>query len=531
LRRFLDQSAFGALVALSITAATGLVAGLVSGFSVVGTVGSGGLLLVVVLSLVVAAAIAAASVYQTPPTLQEIALKWDADARTHDRFATLLQFTERGGATPLQKLAVQECHTYLLGLNERDWIVLRPPPFLRWCAFPLVALIAIATISLVLSESRDASRQRAIAAVDSTLENLDKLAQTLDQRSAADQKEAMARLAEELRKAAERIREEAEDVEAAKRAAARELSRLEALTEALRSPTNEATPAELAALGKAVEPLESAKALAEALQQGDLTRAGEAAGALRTNDPEQAAQAEERLKAAVEHLAKQGKNSSAAMKNLAQNSSSAGNDAGLLKELSDLLNEMAQKRGASRQNGNRGNRKGQGQGNAEGKPMTDSELKQLLSALRQLKDQGDEGNSPQESDDSGDGGDGESAVRMLSFGPTGKGDKEDPETKGTPSGLPGGERDSGTTKTPFGTEAINPAETARMSRIKGRLGEGESLSTFFPATGRDAPASTQRMRELYDAAVGAAEEAVVTDDIPVGSRMLIRRYFENIRPR
>jgi hypothetical protein len=35
---------------------------------------------------------------------------------------------------------------------------------------------------------------------------------------------------------------------------------------------------------------------------------------------------------------------------------------------------------------------------------------------------------------------------------------------------------------------------------------------------------------LYDSLAPAAEDAVVQEEIPLGSRLLLRRYFEAIRP-
>ena len=41
----------------------------------------------------------------------------------------------------------------------------------------------------------------------------------------------------------------------------------------------------------------------------------------------------------------------------------------------------------------------------------------------------------------------------------------------------------------------------------------------------------RRYRELYDAASFAAEDAVTQENIPLGARFLIRRYFQAIRPK
>jgi len=65
--------------------------------------------------------------------------------------------------------------------------------------------------------------------------------------------------------------------------------------------------------------------------------------------------------------------------------------------------------------------------------------------------------------------------------------------------------------------------------VKGQLSEGESLSMMLPAVG-DKSKAARRYKELYEAAAGAAENAVEQENIPLGSRFLIKRYFESIRP-
>ena len=52
------------------------------------------------------------------------------------------------------------------------------------------------------------------------------------------------------------------------------------------------------------------------------------------------------------------------------------------------------------------------------------------------------------------------------------------------------------------------------------------------AAGGGSPAKAgRRYKELYDAMAPAAQETVEQENIPLGSRFYIRRYFENIRPK
>ena len=91
------------------------------------------------------------------------------------------------------------------------------------------------------------------------------------------------------------------------------------------------------------------------------------------------------------------------------------------------------------------------------------------------------------------------------------------------------ERDFGTTKTPFGDEQGEEGKDAVRGAVAGRLGEGETLQQMMPTVG-DRSRSSRRYKELYEAMAPAAEDAVVQENIPLGSRFLIKRYFESIRP-
>jgi len=98
-----------------------------------------------------------------------------------------------------------------------------------------------------------------------------------------------------------------------------------------------------------------------------------------------------------------------------------------------------------------------------------------------------------------------------------------------PSGRPGGDHDFGTTDTPLGAKNESAGKSADTA-LKGQLADGESLSMMLPTAGDTAKAA-RRYKELYEAMAPAAENAVEQDNIPLGSRFFIKRYFESIRPR
>ena len=67
--------------------------------------------------------------------------------------------------------------------------------------------------------------------------------------------------------------------------------------------------------------------------------------------------------------------------------------------------------------------------------------------------------------------------------------------------------------------------------LSGKFGEGESLSALIPTAAAGGEKATRRYKQLYDAAASDAEDAVIQENIPLGSRFLIKRYFEAIRPK
>ena len=64
-----------------------------------------------------------------------------------------------------------------------------------------------------------------------------------------------------------------------------------------------------------------------------------------------------------------------------------------------------------------------------------------------------------------------------------------------------------------------------------RNGDGASLVQLFRAAGGDDPQARRAYRSAYQVAAPAALDAINQENIPAGSRLLVRRYFESIRPK
>ena len=237
------------------------------------------------------------------------------------------------------------------------------------------------------------------------------------------------------------------------------------------------------------------------------------------------------LKEALDHLAEQRDRVSKQIEKLQQQA--AGGRQDLLKRIAETVNELAQQGKAVAREGGASKQGAQ-------KKMTDDDLRRLLGALENLKDQqqqrgeqgdGPQGGAPQQGQQREGEADGGGKVAMLNFS-RGENSSADPEEGfNSPSGKPGNGKDRDTTKDPFGAKSDAPKEAAQQVRSRGQLGEGESLSALIPSAEAGDEKAARRYREIYDAAAFTAEDAVTQENIPLGARFLIRRYFEAIRPK
>jgi hypothetical protein len=100
-----------------------------------------------------------------------------------------------------------------------------------------------------------------------------------------------------------------------------------------------------------------------------------------------------------------------------------------------------------------------------------------------------------------------------------------------PSGAPGSENDLGR-----GSDLSEEAEPVisppgSEDFLAGEIGQGTSLVELFHAAGNDDPKARRAYQSAYQTAAPAALDAVSREQIPAGSRLLVRRYFEAIRPK
>lgn len=148
--------------------------------------------------------------------------------------------------------------------------------------------------------------------------------------------------------------------------------------------------------------------------------------------------------------------------------------------------------------------------------------KKFLSALRDIK-QGGQGESKEGENARGQGQPGED--------PQGGEKPQSGLADNTPpGGAPGSEKDLGqgadlgSEKDPL-REAAGPEEF-----VAGQMADGASLVEMLRAAGGDDPAARRAWKAVYQTAAPAALDAVAQEEIAPGSRLLVKKYFEAIRP-
>lgn len=443
------------------------------------------------------------------PRMTAVARWLDRAAETRDRFTTALAFC--GAEKDARALAVEECSDYVARTDFQSHARLRWPARLGWIVVPILAL-ALLQWEMQMTA---AARAKEIAAAQETVSDpareLEELARKIEQ--GADSEERR-RLAEELRRRAERLRAEAKNPEDAEKAALREISEIEQLVREMQKQPSASR--ELQELAKALHQTEKTRAAADALRGGDLAKAAEelekSLRDLAKNKDERTPEAvKQALDQALKHLAEQ-RQLSQQMQQLRQQMQQGGAASQTMRQLAEALRRMG------------GDRNPDIPPSPGGRPLTEQEMKALLAALQNMKNgekqDGQEGASRQ----------GQGLAIMESFAPA-EGDKPgQPGDRQMPGGQPGTENDKGSTESPLGTERDAAGKKARAQQLAGRLGEGETLQQFLPSAG-DASRSSRRYQELYQAMAPAAEEAVLQENIPLGSRFFIKRYFESIRPK
>ena len=455
----------------------------------------------------------------------------DRLAGTHDRFHTALAFTARdGGArTPLEDLSLAECARYIDAFPVRRWTPLRPPRTTWFLLAPLVSLGLLCWhASLGIGRPpRDAALDAAVARRAEVLQTIAAKLHPHDDKSAD-----LDKVADAMKRSAEKLEEAANAPDAEKlKTALGELSSLEAMLNAMKEAAQEQkiSPAEMNALAAALAATPEGKDASESLQQGQLEKAADALEKLlqQMQQSPDAAQAMQQLAQSMQEqaakLTEQEKNAVAQQMQQAAQAAQSGQEQlsqQAMQRLADLLRKAGKNGGSGQQQ--------QASSGSQGKPITAQQMQDLLNALENMKDglqqPGGDGDNPGQPQDGQ--GQGQSLALVESFTKNGGIDGKPGDQ---PSGVPGGEHDAGHPDKLFSDTQAEAPKEGQAHRLEGMLGNGESLQELVHAPSGPAKAS-RRYRDLYEAMAPGAQNTVEQENIPLGSRNFVRRYFENIRP-
>ncbi|MEI6352137.1 MAG: hypothetical protein WCP06_13650 [Verrucomicrobiota bacterium] len=472
--------------------------------------------LLVMDTLFVALGFGAARVWVKYPSLEQVAREIDRRAGTQDRLSTALAFgSSEQPAGSMQSAALAECQSYLATFDAVRWTPLVLPKALPWLAAPLLSIILLRlSVDFAFAPIPAAPVRPPNPATLKTAARLEEMANRLELRKKEEWKPDLQKLAEALKRSASKLRAEAQG-EAPAKAALRELSAMEELLQS-------------------AQQRQALESLGEALAQAGL--AEEAAQELKNqNAPKAAEKLEELGKRLTE-----GKRKEAQLKLLEKALANAAQSLGAKSELGSAAAKGA---AAGKQNDPAGmgqaisqmgkSLRNQGKSGAGGGSGDAKSMQGMISQLQEMKS-GSEGESagqqptppPPQSSNAGAQGQAVagSSERMK---PTG-----DPKNGMTSSegGQAGSDHDIGSRETITGKASTPPGQAGLQVQLEGMLGRGESLRSMVPGTSGPETAKKE-YRALYDATAPAAEDALAQENIPIGSRLYIKRYFEAIRPK
>jgi hypothetical protein len=411
----------------------------------------------------------------------------------------------------MQTLALRECAQFIANRDFRALLPWSVPPPTPALLVPAVALLMLQWEAHLAFTRRAQEHAEGQAQVERTAQTLEQLARDAERKSEETRDDELKRIAAHLKRSADELRAEATNKEQAEKAALQQLSQLETLVKEMQKAPAAASSEEMKQLAAVLARTDATKAAAAAMQAGNMELAAKQLEAA-AKDEATARKFQQTLQEALEQLAAKRKLS----EQLQQLAQQLQQRAGPGNALNDALQRLAQMLRQMQQQG----------GHPE--KATQQALNNLLSALQNLKF-GESG------DRQGMAGapDGSSKTGEISVQLFGAGDRNGQQIPGVaqlPTGLAGSDRDPGTTATPFAETRKPEGEKGAEVSVRGQLGEGESLSALLPSAG-DQSKSARRYKELYEAMAPAAEEAVLQENIPLGSRFFIKRYFEAIRPR
>ena len=440
------------------------------------------------------------------PALERVAAQLDHRAGTRDRLATALAFEQP--ANPMESAALAECEVWLKmhfdGKRHTPWTL---PAAAPWLLAPVLSIAFLQFRPHHAPVASVAAVRGADPTAILTATELERMAGRIDTQTKNRPPGDLQKVADALKRSASQLRKEANGGSAAK-ATLLELSTLENVLKAALEGSVPETP------GDALSKAEDGKQGPEAPKK---------------HDPKVAKKEEEQGKKLVE-----GKNKERPIKALENTPANAASQQGGQSGSGANASQTAAETRA-------GNSGGMGQSMGAGQAKQDSggdggggasarELQGMISKLQEMKS-GKEGGTASRSQGSGNGESKSEGQMMVDTSARESHTGEQARGAQGAMGQGGSELDQGTKKTPFGK--MHPGESAKAGkqvRVTGAAGAGESMRAMIATMPGEEPAKAS-FKPLYDAAKPAAEDAMIEENIPIGSRLFVKRYFEAIRPK
>ena len=432
------------------------------------------------------------AIFRAPWSIRQTACWLDSMADTKSRFATILALRDQGFAGAWRGALLHECLAFVETFEPRKWSRPRVPRNWWIVATPWLALLLLNFQDQLRQPKDERNQDRVLGQTSIRLE------QMAVKSAGAVQDTQLRKLIDEMRKSAERLRETRLPQSEAKRRAFEQLAKLDEILR--RAQDSQVTAAEM-------------EALLNALAANDLTKNVE--DLLREGKDEEAAQELERL---AERLRDQaGKK----IRELAQSLQESMNRLSE-NEKSQVSRELQQSMQAAQMGNSEDMRRLMQQIASmirEGKISRASKnarmVQSMIRSLEDLKNALRNGSLEiAETDEP------LSQTQAMHFDQTG-------QNPGDPTGKPGSggpaDLDQKQIKDPLG--AVGQAKKAQ-----GIIGQGEYSLDVISSVGSTGHANRE-YRQLFDAVAPDNEQAIEQEEIPVGSRNLVKRYFVRIRPK
>jgi hypothetical protein len=430
------------------------------------------------------------AIFRAPWSIRQTACWLDSMADTRSRFATILALRDQQFAGAWRSALLRDCTKFVETFEPSKWSRPRVPENWWIVATPWLALLLLNFHNQLPKDERNQDRVLAQTSI--------RLEQMAAKSAGALQDAQLRRLIDEIRKSAERLREARLPQSETKRRAFEELAKLDEILR--RAQESQVTAAEMEALLSALAANDLTKNVEDLLREGKDEKAAQElerlAERLRDQAGKKIQELAQSLQESMNRLSENEKSQVSRELQQSMQAAQMGN--------SDEMRHLMQQIAAMIREGkiSRASKNGQ---------MVQSmirSLEDLKNALRNGSLQIAETDEPL------------SQTETMQFDQTGR-------NPGDPAGKPGGggpaDLQQKQIKDPLG--AFGQAKKAQ-----GIIGQGEYSLDVISSVGSTGHANRE-YRQLFDAVAPDNEQAIEQEDIPVGSRNLVKRYFERIRPK